>query len=68
MPGHYPERVGLPLLRESRANHLGKLLFAPLYWHSLLPGRDLPGIGAAMPLRGKRQPSDHTPAGAGTKE
>ena len=53
LPGHYPARLGLPLLRESRLNHLGKLAFQQLYWHSLLPGRDLPGISAAMPLRGK---------------
>ena len=27
LPGHYPTAVGLPLLKESRLNHLGKLLF-----------------------------------------
>jgi sulfide:quinone oxidoreductase len=53
LPGHYPASVGLPLLKESRLNHLGKLMFQPLYWHSLLPGRDLPGVGSAMPSRGK---------------
>lgn len=52
--GHYPSRVGLPLLKESRLNHLGKLLFQSLYWHSLLPGRDLPGVGSLMPTAGKR--------------
>ena len=52
--GHYPAGVGLPLLKESRLNHLGKLMFQSFYWHSLLPGRDLPGVGADMPLRGKR--------------
>ncbi len=57
LPGHYPGSIGLPLLRESRINHLGKLLFQPLYWHSLLPGRDLPGIGSPMPEHGKRLPS-----------
>jgi sulfide:quinone oxidoreductase len=25
-----------------------------VYWHSLLPGRDLPGLGADMPTAGKR--------------
>ena len=54
LPGHFPGAVGLPLLRESRINHLGKLLFQPLYWHSLLPGRDLPGLGSPMPEHGKR--------------
>jgi sulfide:quinone oxidoreductase len=51
--GHYPTVVGLPLLKESRLNHLGKLMFQSLYWHSLLPGRDLPGVGATMPTAGK---------------
>jgi sulfide:quinone oxidoreductase len=59
LPGRYPGRVGLPLLKESRVNHLGKLLFQSVYWHSLLPGRDLPGIGSAMPSAGKRTPPDH---------
>ena len=53
LPGHYPSSVGAPLLEESRVNHLGKLLFQQLYWHALLPGRDLPGVSAAMPRRGK---------------
>jgi sulfide:quinone oxidoreductase len=53
LPGHYPAAVGLPLLKESRLNHLGKLLFQWFYWHSLLPGRDIPGIGSAMPTKGK---------------
>jgi len=53
LPGHFPSSVGLPLLKESRINHLGKLMFQSLYWHSLLPGRDLPGVGSAMPTRGK---------------
>lgn len=46
LPGRFPEpHVGpLSLLRESRLNHLGKLAFQPLYWHMLLPGRDIPGI------------------------
>lgn len=52
-PGHYPGRVGLPLLKDSRLNHLGKLLFQSVYWHSLLPGRDLPGLTSTMPTAGK---------------
>ena len=51
--GHFPTAVGLPLLKESRLNHLGKLLFSWFYWHSLLPGRDIPGIHADMPRAGK---------------
>ena len=52
--GRYPGRIGLPLLRESRLNHLGKLAFQWFYWHMLLPGRDIPGLGSDMPLAGKR--------------
>jgi sulfide:quinone oxidoreductase len=54
VPGRYPSTVGLPLLKESRLNHVGKLLFESVYWHGLLPGREIPGIGAAMPSAGKR--------------
>jgi sulfide:quinone oxidoreductase len=56
VPGHYPSAVGLPLLKESRLNHLGKLLFESVYWHGLLPGREIPGIGALMPAAGKHAP------------
>jgi sulfide:quinone oxidoreductase len=55
LPGRYPTAFGLPLLRESRLNHLGKLAFQWVYWHALLPGREIPGIGPAMPTAGKRQ-------------
>lgn len=64
VPGHYPGRVGLPLLKDSRLNHLGKLLFQSVYWHSLLPGRDLPGVGSAMPTAGKHltaRTKEHAP-------
>lgn len=53
LPGHYPSRIGLPLLKESRLNHIGKRFFEWFYWHGLLPGRDVPGLGAAMPRSGK---------------
>jgi sulfide:quinone oxidoreductase len=60
LPGRFPTALGpMPLLSESRLNHLGKLLFQPIYWHALLPGRELPGFGPAMPNAGKRR----TPAG-----
>ena len=45
---------GLPLLNESRLNHLGKLAFQWVYWHALLPGREIPGIGPAMPTAARR--------------
>ncbi len=65
LPGRYPfARVGLPLLRESRLNHMAKLAFQPFYWHALLPGRDVPGIGAQMSMDGK-QP---TPSNQGESE
>lgn len=56
LPGRFPTAVGLPLLRESRLNHLGKLMFAWLYWQRLLPGRGIPGIPATMPTAGKHVP------------
>ena len=56
LPGRFPGPAGpLPLLRESRLNHLGKLMFQWLYWHALLPGRDIPGISAEMRLGGKER-------------
>jgi len=55
LPGRYPTaHAGLPLLRESRLNHMAKLAFQPFYWHALLPGRDVPGIGAKMSMAGKQ--------------
>jgi sulfide:quinone oxidoreductase len=54
LPGHFPGPFGLPLLKESRVNHLGKLAFQWVYWHALLPGREIPGLGPAMPTRGKK--------------
>ncbi len=41
LEGHFPAQVGMPLLKESRLNHLGKLMFQWFYWHSLLPGREM---------------------------
>jgi sulfide:quinone oxidoreductase len=56
LPGRFPNALGpLPLLREARLNHLGKLLFHWLYWHMLLPGRDIPGVPVAMPTSGKER-------------
>jgi sulfide:quinone oxidoreductase len=53
LPGRFPGKVGVPLLEESRLNHLGKLMFQWFYWHVLLPGRDVPGITSDMPSAGK---------------
>lgn len=57
LTGHFPSTVGMPLLKESRMNHLGKLMFQWVYWHALLQGRDIPGIGADMPKAGKNIPN-----------
>jgi sulfide:quinone oxidoreductase len=55
LPGRFPTAHGpLPLLRESRLNHLGKLAFQWVYWHALLPGREIRGIGPGMPTAGKQ--------------
>ncbi len=56
LPGHFGP---LPLLHESRLNHLGKLMFQWVYWHALLPGREIPGLGPAMPTAGKKQVPAH---------
>jgi sulfide:quinone oxidoreductase len=58
LPGRFPGHAGpLPLLAESRLNHLGKLMFQWFYWHVLLPGRNLPGIPTQMSMAGKRAPA-----------
>ena len=56
LTGRFPGPVGLPLLRQSRLNHLGKLAFGWLYWHVLLPGREIPAVRSRMPAAGKHRP------------
>ena len=60
LAGRYPEpHIGpLPLLRESRMNHMAKLMFEWAYWHLLLPGRDLPGISNELQTAGRHAPGD----------
>jgi sulfide:quinone oxidoreductase len=55
LPGHYPlPHVGpMSLLKETRLNHLGKLMFRWVYWHLLLPARPMP-VGHAFSMTGKR--------------
>lgn len=66
VPGRFPGRAGLPLLKESRLNHFGKLAFEKLYWHAILPGRDIPFVGTGMPRSGKRvEQTEPAPAGQG---
>lgn len=47
-----PKLGPMTLLKESRANHLGKLAFRHIYWNLLLPGRPL-GLPAQMSMAGK---------------
>jgi len=63
LPGKFPiPRVGpLDLLKETRANHLGKMAFRHVYWNVLLPGRPLP-LPAHMSMAGK------VPAASAKKE
>jgi sulfide:quinone oxidoreductase len=56
LTGRFPGPVGLPLLRQTRLNHLGKLAFGWLYWHVLLPGREIPAVHSRMPAAGKHIP------------
>lgn len=54
MPGNFPLAYMGPfsLLKETRMNHLGKLMFRWAYWNVLLIGKELP-VGSAMSLKGK---------------
>ncbi len=55
LPGKYPVPVVGPfsLLKETRANHFGKLAFRWMYWNVLLPGRPIP-LPANMSMAGKK--------------
>lgn len=56
LPGKFPLPVigPMPLLKESRINHLGKLAFRWIYWNMLLPGRKIP-ISTSMKMAGKKK-------------
>ena len=60
LPGKFPvPKLGpLDLLKESRANHLGKLAFRHVYWNVLLPGRPMP-IPTHMSMAGKATTSEN---------
>ena len=55
LPGSFPFPGLGPfgLLKESRMNHYGKLLFRWIYWHILLKGKEMP-IDSAMTMAGKK--------------
>ena len=59
LPGKYPlPYVGpMSLLKETRANHLGKLAFRRIYWNVLMPGRPIP-LPAHMSMAGKEHPAE----------
>jgi sulfide:quinone oxidoreductase len=56
LPGVYPYPVIGPfsLLKETRINHMGKILFKWIYWNILLKGRKLP-VTDEMSMKGKRK-------------
>lgn len=56
LPGKFPLPVvgPMPLLKESRINHLGKLAFRWIYWNMLLPGKKIP-ISTSMQMAGKKK-------------
>jgi sulfide:quinone oxidoreductase len=62
LSGRFPlPTIGpLPLLKESRLNHWGKLAFRWIYWNMLLPGRSLPFVTPNLDLRGKNLPAATT--------
>jgi sulfide:quinone oxidoreductase len=55
LPGSFPfPGIGpFDLLRESRMNHYGKLMFRWIYWHILLKGKEMP-IDSKMTMAGKK--------------
>ena len=56
LPGTFPlPGVGpFGLLRNTKMNHYGKVLFRWMYWHILLKGKELP-IEAQMSMAGKKK-------------
>jgi len=55
LPGSFPFPGLGPfgLLKESRMNHYGKLMFRWIYWHILLKGKEMP-IDSKMTMAGKK--------------
>ena len=56
LPGTFPlPGIGpFGLLKNTKMNHYGKILFRWIYWHILLKGRELP-IEADMTMAGKKR-------------
>lgn len=57
LPGTFPlPGIGpFGLLKNTKINHYGKIMFRWIYWHILLKGKEMP-IEADMTLAGKRVP------------
>ena len=55
LPGMFPLPGLGPfgLLKETRLNHYGKLMFRWIYWHILLKGKEMP-IDSKMTMAGKK--------------
>jgi sulfide:quinone oxidoreductase len=55
LPGSFPfPGIGpFGLLKETRNNHYGKLMFRWIYWHILLKGKEMP-IDSQMTMAGKK--------------
>lgn len=61
LTGKFPFAVIGPmsLLKPTRLNHLGKLIFRHIYWILLIPGRPIPFIPNKMSLKGKNIINDN---------
>ncbi len=55
----FPGIGPLRLLKESRANHVGKLAFRWIYWNMLIKGIPIPFVSAKMSTKGKRLEEVH---------
>jgi sulfide:quinone oxidoreductase len=57
LPGKFPLPGTGPftLLKETKMNHYGKMMFRWAYWHLLLKGKDLP-VSPFMTMAGKEVP------------
>jgi sulfide:quinone oxidoreductase len=50
----------MSLLKETKANHLGKMGFRWVYWNILLPGHSMP-VPTHMSMLGKTTVNTNTP-------
>ncbi len=58
LPGTFPFPIFGPfsLLKETRMNHYGKMMFRWIYWNTLLKGYKIPFIEPHMTMSGKKRP------------